>query len=77
MGSRWAARWMGRPAAFTVREAHQALKGTFPRVKELRDALVVLEEHWYLEVVTARKEGSERPPSPTVTVRPDIAEGWR
>ena len=34
----------GRLARFTVREAFNALRGTFPRVSKLRDALDALEE---------------------------------
>ena len=67
----------GRRANFTVRDAYQALKGTFPRVTDLRTALGVLEERGYLEIAVVNPEGPGRPPSPPVTVRPDIAKGWR
>jgi len=66
----------GRRAEFRLREAQQALKGTFPRVIELRRALEVLEERGYLEVIEPPRDGPGRPPSPTVVVRPDIAEAW-
>ncbi|MCG5495248.1 YfjI family protein [Ectothiorhodospira variabilis] len=67
----------GRREAFKLREAQQALKGTFPRVAALRDALDLLEERGYLEVIEPQADGPGRRPSPTVRVRPDIAEDWR
>ncbi|MAL94577.1 MAG: hypothetical protein CME40_05835 [Haliea sp.] len=67
----------GRLSRFTVREAFNALRSTFPRVAMLRDALVVLEERGYLEVLEPPRDGPGRPPSPIVRVRPDIARGWR
>lgn len=66
----------GRRERFTVREAYQALKGSFPRVAALRDALAALEERGYLEVIEPPRDTPGRP-SPWVRVRPDIVEGWR
>lgn len=62
---------------FTVREAFNALKGTFDRVQHLRSALEVLEERGYVMVIESRQDGPGRPSSPTVRVRPDIRERWR
>jgi hypothetical protein len=62
---------------FTVREAFNALRGTFPRVAMLRDALEALEERGYVEVIGPPQDGPGRPPSPIVRVRPEIARGWR
>lgn len=67
----------GRLERFTVREAFNALRGTFPRVEMLRDALEPLEERGYLEVVDPPRDGPGRPPSPMVQIRPEIARGWR
>jgi hypothetical protein len=67
----------GRLARFTVREAFNALRGTFPRVAMLRDALEALEERGYLEVIEPKPDGPGRPPSPVVRVRPEIARAWR
>jgi len=67
----------GRLSCFTVREAFNAMRGSFPRVKNIRDALDALEERGYVEVVSPPKDGPGRPPSPTVRVRPDILEGWQ
>ena len=67
----------GRLARFTVREAFNALRGTFPRVAMLRDALEALEERGYLEVIEPPRGGPGRPPSPMVRVRPEIARAWR
>ena len=67
----------GRRGLFTVRDAHQALKGAFPLVADLRNALDVLEERGYLEIENLPPRGAGRPPSPVVIVRPDIVEGWK
>lgn len=60
-----------------MREAFNALRGTFPRVAMLREALDALEERGYLEVIEPPRDGPGRPPSPMVRVRPEIARGWR
>ncbi|MEJ1382026.1 MAG: YfjI family protein [Candidatus Sedimenticola sp. (ex Thyasira tokunagai)] len=67
----------GRLPSFTMREAFNALRGTFPRVQNIRDALEALEERGYVEVMEPPREGPGRPPSPTVRVRQEIREGWR
>lgn len=67
----------GRLDRFTVREAFNALRGAFPRVAILREALEALEERGYLEVIEPPRDGPGRPPSPLVRVRPEIARGWR
>ena len=66
-----------RLSRFTVREAFNELRGTFPRVHNLRDALEALEERGYIEVVEPPRDGPGRPPSPIVRVRPEIVEGWQ
>lgn len=67
----------GRLNRFTVREAFNALRGSFPRVAMLRCALDALEERGYLEVIEPPRDGPGRPPSPIVRVRPDIAKAWK
>lgn len=67
----------GRLDRFTVREAFNALRGTFPRVAMLREALEALQERGYLEVIEPPRDGPGRPPSPAVRVRPEFAEAWR
>ncbi|PLY12832.1 MAG: hypothetical protein C0631_15905 [Sedimenticola sp.] len=67
----------GRLERFTVREAFNALRGTFPRVAMLREALEALEERGYLEVIEPPRDGPGRPPSPLVRARPEIARAWR
>ena len=66
-----------RRSSFTVREAFNAMRGTFPRVKYILEALVALEERGYVEVVEPPKGVPGRPPSPTVRVRQEIREGWK
>lgn len=65
-------------SAFTIREAHQSLKGTFKHIKEILPALDVLIERGYI-LQTSSPSGSHpgRRPSPTLIVRPDIVEIWR
>lgn len=60
----------------TVRDAFNALRGSFDRVYQLRDALEVLEERGYLVVKELEHDGPGRPPSPQIRVRPDLREGW-
>ena len=67
----------GRLSSFTVREAFNALRGTFSRVQYLRDALDVLVERGYIKVIEPTREGRGRPPSEVVLVRPNIRESWR
>ncbi|MCP5408341.1 MAG: DUF3987 domain-containing protein [Chromatiaceae bacterium] len=67
----------GRLDRFTVREAYNVLRGTFPRVAKLREALEALEERGYLEVIEPPRDGPGRPPSPIVRLRPGIARVWR
>jgi len=67
----------GRRVSFSVRDAFNDLRGTFPRVSSIQPALDVLEERGYLQVIEPPRDGPGRPPSPTVQVRPDIVEGWR
>ena len=70
--------WIKRrqPVELTIRDIHQALKGTFPRLKALKEALDVLVERGYLMVNESKNVGVGRPASPTITIRPDIAKGW-
>lgn len=66
-----------RRARFCVRDAFNALRGSFPRMGPLLEALAVLEERGYLMVVKHAQNGPGRPPSPLVNIRPDIARTWR
>ncbi len=66
----------GRRAQFTVRDAHQALKSTFPRVKEVHDALDVLVERGYVAVNIVAPNAAGRPASPNVQVNPHIVQRW-
>lgn len=67
----------GRLERFSVREAFNALRGTFPRVSMLREAIETLEERGYVEVIEQPRDGPGRPASPLVRVRPEIAGGWQ
>ncbi|MFI2810366.1 YfjI family protein [Microbulbifer sp. JSM ZJ756] len=67
-------RWIERRQLdnFRIREAFNALKGTFPRVEMLRKAIATLEERGYVKVTPLVREGRGRPPSPLITVRPGL-----
>ena len=73
----WAWVERGRRGRFVVRDAFNALRSTFPRVQKLREALEVLEERGYLEVIDPSRSSPGRPPSPMVRVRPDIVKRWQ
>jgi hypothetical protein len=79
-GARAVWRWIhtGRRTTFKARDAFNALRSRFPQMKKLMPALEVLEERGYvrIEKKTEEQDGPGRPPSPTVTVRPDIVETW-
>lgn len=66
-----------RRPCFSIREAFNALRGTFPQVASLRKALEPLEERGYIDVVELPHTGPGRPPSPRVRVRPELAEVWQ
>ena len=66
----------GRRSCFAVREAFNALRAAFPRMKLMYEALEVLVERGYVEMIKPQREGPGRPPSPFVQVRPDILESW-
>jgi hypothetical protein len=68
----------GRRPLFTITEAFNALKSRFPRVGFVKEALEVLEERGYVEVMPQERTGAPgRPASPPVSVRPGIVKSWR
>lgn len=73
----WAWAEAGRRESFSVRDCHQALRGSFPRVAGVREALLVLEERGFLKVTTSEAGAQGGRPSTLATVRPDLAERWR
>ncbi len=73
----WAWIEAGRRGQFPLREAYQSLKSTFPRIAGLRIAIDALAERGYLDIGESVAHGRGRPSSPLVTVRPDLARGWR
>jgi len=65
--------WIERNQAecFTGRDIFQALKGRFKRMKPLRGALDLLEDHGYLVMAAEESvRAAGRPPSPTYLVNP-------
>ncbi len=64
---------------FTQREAFNALRSTFPRVKFLKEALDALSERGYIRVIepNAEKGKAGRPRSPRIQVRPDLQAAWK
>jgi len=72
-GARHILAWLKRidASSFVLRDAFQALKGTFKKVDELRAALAILEERSYIrQRPEGRREGPGRRPSPTYDVNP-------
>ncbi len=65
----------GRLERFTEREAFNALRGSFPRMSALREALGVLVERGYITVQEPPRDSRGRPPSPVVVVRPELVGG--
>lgn len=70
--------WIDRSKCerFTIRDAFNSLRSTFPRVAKLKEALVVLVERGYVEVLDAPITGPGRPPSQLVIVRPELVAHW-
>ncbi|MCY4641768.1 MAG: DUF3987 domain-containing protein [Gammaproteobacteria bacterium] len=66
-----------RLSGFTEREAFNAHRSTFPRMKYLKSALGVLVERGYVKIITPSKDGAGRPRSPVVIVRPELVESWK
>lgn len=73
----WAWLQRGRRTEASLRDAYQALKGSFPRVSALVSALELLEERGYLFLATPESTGAGRPPSPRIIIRPDLVRGWQ
>ena len=73
----WAWLQRGRRTEASLRDAYQALKGSFPRVSGLVSALELLEERGYLVLITPETTGAGRPPSPRIIIRPDLARAWQ
>jgi hypothetical protein len=66
-------RWIDHTGAtaFTKRDVHQGVKGSFKRVEELDIPLSVLEAHGYVRKMTVpKREGPGRKPSPAYEVNP-------
>jgi len=70
--------WMERNKVtyFSIREIFNELRGSFPRVQQLRSALDILEERGYVQIFEMPREGPGRPPSPIVEVRPELVKRW-
>ena len=72
-------RWLdtGHRAQVSLRDIHQALKGSFPHAAEVRKATDVLVERGYVAIADTSPLRSGRRQSPMVIVRPNIVAGWR
>ena len=67
--------WIDRKekTQFSLRDAHQALKGRYRDVTEVRNALSVLEEHGYVRQICGQPDHKQgRPPSPQFAVNPEV-----
>ena len=72
----WAWIVRGQIPSLTVRDVHRALRGRFARAAQAREAIDVLAERGYVEVIEPPRDGPGRPASPTVNVRPELREEW-
>ena len=68
-------RWIerNRLESFSKRDCHNALQGSFKRVKELEEPLIVLIERNYIQAETKPTGGR---PSIIYRVNPEIIKGW-
>lgn len=66
-----------RKPQFTFRDAHQALRGSFPRAEDLAPAFEVLMERAYLRELPAEPQSRPGPRSKSYEVNPALAERWR
>ena len=62
----------GHYPKLTEREVYQALKGSFPKVADLREVLIALEQRGYIRLVPPPHAGPGRPSSPMIEVRPGL-----
>jgi hypothetical protein len=71
-------RWIetGHRNEVSLRDIHQALKGSFPHAADVKSAIDVLVERGYVELTEVEAKTTGRRPSPIVIIRPDIVEGW-
>ena len=71
-------RWIetGHRNEVSLRDIHQALKGSFPHAADVKSAIDVLVERGYVEITKVEAKTTGRHPSPIVIIRPDIVEGW-
>lgn len=61
----------------TIREVFNALRSIFAHVKDLRNALNVLQERSYIEIIESQTGSPGRPASPLIRVRPEIIKSWQ
>lgn len=68
--------WIARDGRkrITRHTIYQAMKGSFPRVANLQEPLLVLEERGYIAMIQDAPDGPGRP-STLVLVRPDLEPG--
>jgi hypothetical protein len=68
-------RWIesGRHQQVSRRDCFQALKGTFPRVEEIKEPLNVLVERNYIRIESKQTGGR---PTEVITVNPEIMRTW-
>ena len=60
---------------FTERDCFCDLRGRFKKMNELRQALQLLEERNYLQILEAERNGPGRKPSPLILVNPVLIKG--
>lgn len=66
---------LGRPT-FSLRDAWNPLRGTFPRVADIEPAVAVLEAHDYIAETSNPDFQRRGRPSRTFAVNPSLTKGW-
>ncbi|TIH12453.1 DUF3987 domain-containing protein [Marinifilum sp. JC120] len=69
-----ALKWIGdrKIKQFTSRECQRAIRGRFPKKKQIEQGITMLEEYGYIVAVPVQYAGSGRPPSPSYKVHPAV-----
>ncbi|SDL53987.1 Protein of unknown function [Maridesulfovibrio ferrireducens] len=57
---------------FTFRECHRAIRGRFPKKKQVEQGITMLEDYGYLVLVPIQSSGVGRPSSPSYKVHPAV-----
>lgn len=66
----------GKRNAISERDVFSNLRSRFPKMELLRNALKILVERGYIDIIRLDNDLPGRKPSPLIYVRPEIMENW-